>query len=137
MTLRSAALAVSVIGLGISTAAPASDDLLHGVAEISAGELHTCAALADGTVACWGRNADGELGNPDAGSYSPYPVQVYKSPKTLLSGVVSVSTAGYFSCALRSTGEVFCWGKIEYGSLGNGTVDPSPHATRVSIAEPV
>jgi alpha-tubulin suppressor-like RCC1 family protein len=30
---------------------------------ISAGDSHTCALLANGTIACWGSNADGQIGN--------------------------------------------------------------------------
>jgi alpha-tubulin suppressor-like RCC1 family protein len=45
------------------TPSAAGDINLGGVAvEITAGENHTCARLAGGTVRCWGRGEDGRLG---------------------------------------------------------------------------
>jgi alpha-tubulin suppressor-like RCC1 family protein len=36
----------------------------HSVASIDMGFWHTCAALQNGQVRCWGRNSSSELGYP-------------------------------------------------------------------------
>src|SRR5256885_13936407 len=42
---------------------------------LSAGQLHTCAVLDDGTVQCWGRNNFGQLGDGSLTTrLSPVPV---------------------------------------------------------------
>jgi len=45
------------------------------VIDISAGYYFTCALASDGTVACWGRNGNGQLGN-DTRDNKNYPVAV-------------------------------------------------------------
>src|ERR1700754_4526543 len=130
MSLASGALLAFGVGLSLlsAPASAAADGRLHGVVQVAVGEYQACALLQDTTVACWGRNADEELGNSAGLTYSPVPILVYAAKDSLLSGIVSVTAAGFFSCALQNTGAVFCWGKNEYGSLGNGSTDPSLYA---------
>jgi alpha-tubulin suppressor-like RCC1 family protein len=87
----------------------------NGVQAISAGGYHTCALTNAGAVLCWGYNGEGELGDGTTNDH-PNPTQV----SGLESGVKAISTGMYGSCALTTSGAVFCWGNNVYGSVGDG-----------------
>jgi len=61
-----------------------------------------CALLDDGTVTCWGANAEGQLGSPETLGNSPVPVRV--------SGLSKITQLDH-SCAVDSDGSAFCWGR--------------------------
>jgi alpha-tubulin suppressor-like RCC1 family protein len=42
---------------------------------LEAGDRHTCAILADGSIRCWGSNTSGQLGNNGTAS-SSVPMEV-------------------------------------------------------------
>jgi hypothetical protein len=92
--------------------------------QIAATADGACAARADGTVWCWGRNNYGELGPGIAlGATSATPVQV-----TGLSGVTQLANSPFHVCALSTSGAtttVKCWGYNNHGQLGNGTTTNS------------
>ncbi|MCH7579517.1 MAG: hypothetical protein IIB22_04680 [Chloroflexi bacterium] len=90
--------------------------LQSGVAAISAGSRHTCAALLDGGVQCWGWNAVGQLGDGSTTSRRT-PVDVIG----LASGVATVGLGHNFSCAVTTDGGVKCWGSNVSGILGART----------------
>ncbi len=104
-------------------------DLGANVIWISAGGNHTCAALSNSRVQCWGYNYWGQLGNGTSGSGTEKGTPTHVSNPTnsgLLTGIDHVSTGGSFSCAkVSTTGEVLCWGFGGYGNLGNDGVNPS------------
>lgn len=85
------------------------------VAAISAGETHTCARTNDGRVLCWGDNSHGQLGDGTTTS-SIVPTEV----KGLSRDVIAISTGDLHTCAIVSSGAVFCWGSNGYGQLGDG-----------------
>jgi alpha-tubulin suppressor-like RCC1 family protein len=91
--------------------------LSSGVTAIAAGFFHTCALTGAGGVKCWGRNNEGELGEPLAGSASVVPIDV----SGLSSGMLAVAGGGYHSCALTTDGSAKCWGLNRHGQLGDGT----------------
>jgi alpha-tubulin suppressor-like RCC1 family protein len=95
---------------------------LKGVSALAIGYYHTC-AIASGGVWCWGDNEYGQLGNGDAqiGINQIVAVEVLKADGTPLKGVKSIDAGIQQTCALASA-QVWCWGKNDYGQLGNPDV---------------
>ena len=91
---------------------------------LAAGGSHTCALLRDGTVECWGSDTYGELGNGEIGGYSKTPVFVHGvyTGDEHLTNVLNIATGDGHTCAQLRTGQVVCWGKNNYGQLGDGTM---------------
>jgi uncharacterized repeat protein (TIGR03803 family) len=104
------------------------------VVAISAGNLYSLALCSDGTVAAWGNNTSGQLGNGGNGN-SPVPVAV-ATLGTALAGktVVAISAGNSHSLALCSDGTVAAWGGNNAGELGNGTSANSNVAVAVTTA---
>ncbi len=81
---------------------------------------HTCAALSDGHVQCWGTNFFGELGDGNSATFSVDP--------TLVSGIsdaVSVVAGSFHTCVRRQNSAVWCWGLGSKGQLGQGATTSS------------
>lgn len=102
-----------------------------GVAMAAPGEYHTCALRTDGTAWCWGRNFNGQLGN-DTATSSLTPVQVKLDADRTLGDVAWISAGEAQSCAVTTSGAVFCWGANWNGRLGDGTYTDRRVATPVS-----
>ncbi|WP_295396161.1 RCC1 domain-containing protein [uncultured Thiodictyon sp.] len=92
------------------------------IAQVSAGDTHTCALATDGTAACWGHNLYGQLGNGTI-TDSWVPVAVAVDITGVLNGktIAQVSTGYSHTCALATDGTAACWGDNGDGALGNGT----------------
>ena len=82
---------------------------------VSAGWEHTCAVHATGEVSCWGDDTNGELGNGEIVDQVPLPVKAEG-----ITDATAVTTGLWHTCALRSSGEVSCWGRNHDGQLGIG-----------------
>jgi alpha-tubulin suppressor-like RCC1 family protein len=86
------------------------------VTHLSAGVSHACARTSAGNLKCWGLDSSGELGDGAGVTVTLDPVDVFGFE---VSGASSVYTGGSHSC-LISSGTAQCFGKNDYGQLGNG-----------------
>ncbi|HMJ16082.1 MAG TPA: hypothetical protein VK524_31920 [Polyangiaceae bacterium] len=113
------------LGVGDSTDRPTpvrpgcepgqSDVCFDDWVSVSGGTYHTCGIRRDGSLWCWGGNANAQLGVGTTGTNERAPLRVKASAPW------SAVAAGYqHTCAIRSDGTLLCWGAGEYGQLGNG-----------------
>ncbi len=106
------------LGDGTATKQRLSPTAVVGLANavsISSTGNDTCALLAGGTLACWGVNLYGQLGDGTT-TTRVAPIAVPG-----LSGVVSVAAGWNHTCATLEDASAQCWGQNEYGQLGDGT----------------
>ena len=94
-----------------------------GVVQIATSSGHVCAVTADGALYCWGRNADGQIGNGATANQL--------SPVRIGAGFLEVAAGEQHTCGRRDDGTVACWGNNDRGQLGDGTTDP--HATPTPV----
>lgn len=76
--------------------------------QLTAGNAHTCALVAGGTVRCWGRGSEGETGSDNTSQNVPFAEQVVGL--TNATHVEAAGTRG--TCATLSTGALRCWGQV-------------------------
>ena len=101
--------------------------MASGVTAFTAGGCQTCALASSGGLKCWGDNNYGQLGDGTT-THRFTPVDV----SGMTDGVADVSAKGDYTCALTSGGGLKCWGRNEYGNLGDGTT--TAHSTPVDVS---
>lgn len=103
--------------------APASVYFASGYSSVSVGRHHACALTTAGKVKCWGSSVYGQLGVNDTVSSSLRPMDIlfgYSPPP----GVAALSVHMDHACLVTTTGGVKCWGRNDYGQLGdNSTIN--------------
>ena len=137
----------------VMTGTPPNTAPLTNAVAIAAGESFTCALISDGTAACWGFTANGQLGrSPDScpfppgfgsgiGSGCPVAQPVLDASGNSLTGIQEIAGGNYHACAVMNGGTVECWGDNPGGQLGPaapaGGVSVPPVTVAVASCDPV
>lgn len=97
-----------------SSSTPVQAINLSGAVKIAAGNAHSLALLANGTVRAWGGNTRGQLGIGTLVNQ--------KTNVTVLgvSGVAAIAAGDIHSVAVLTNGTVLAWGDTDNGQLGDG-----------------
>jgi alpha-tubulin suppressor-like RCC1 family protein len=111
----------------------ASSPFLVDAIEVSAGAYHTCAIRQDGSVVCWGSNANGELGVDRSITISAKPLPVVFPASA--GHAVHIAAGFVATCMLDSNASVWCWGDQSTGELGDGVIDASFSTAPVQVVD--
>jgi alpha-tubulin suppressor-like RCC1 family protein len=93
---------------------------------IDAHWFHTCALAEDRAMHCFGRNAEGQLGD---GTIDPTGL-----PREVPDGLraLRIAVGRFHTCAELVGGEVRCWGDNRFGQLGTGDLERRSRPTPVA-----
>jgi len=97
--------------------------------DISGSQHSSCGVRANGTLFCWGLNSFFEVGSPNLEEGVALPRQVGTDRDW-----VAVGAGWFHTCAQKSSGALFCWGRAIEGQLGQGGGDPIEPPTKVLSA---
>lgn len=95
---------------------------------VSAGVQHTCAINAAQNLYCWGDASRGQIGDGTSGDGHT------RGTPTRVGGVgvwASVSAGGQHTCGITEASNLYCWGRNDFGQVGDGTQDDRPTMKRV------
>jgi alpha-tubulin suppressor-like RCC1 family protein len=128
------------VGDGTMTCASLNDSVPLGTSavHVDAGSFHTCATLSTGAIRCWGNNEYGQLGYGHMENLGDDPSEV-GDDISIQGGVARVLAGGHHTCALMSDGSVRCWGRGDFGQLGNNSMAmlTSPASTGVLLGSAI
>lgn len=93
---------------------------------------HVCAVLRSGTLWCWGNNYEGQLGQGDAFTAESSGIRPSPAPRQVGtdSDWESVSTGDGHTCAMRSDGTLWCWGRNSNAQLSQNPSEPQIRGPR-------
>jgi alpha-tubulin suppressor-like RCC1 family protein len=119
------------LGLGLSPDTSVQEPAQVGVEAdytvLRTSWFHTCAIRSNGSLTCWGRNVEGQLGVSDTDNRN-VPARVGTETDWL-----DVTTGHFHSCGIRTDG-IYCWGENnELNQLGLGAPGRRSEPTPVKL----
>ena len=90
-----------------------------------------CVLLDDGTIACWGANAAGQLGRGEGDGEA----LLDSSRAARVVGLSNITSLDH-TCAVDKSGSVWCWGTGPFAWAGDGGAVTTTHTTPVKLELP-
>ncbi len=99
---------------------------------------YACGLVVQGEAYCWGLTSLPQTpGTSTAANLcdGPPPRTCSTEPLPVAGGLRfrDLSVGGGHSCGVTTDGGIYCWGRNDYGQLGNGSREPSAEPTRVLL----
>ena len=98
--------------------------------QVTVGEKHTCVLTSAGAVYCWGNNSYNQLGQAATSGDTMTPTAVVGLPEV----ITKIAAGLYHTCALGTSGKVYCWGYNATGATGTGTASDFTVPTEIANA---
>lgn len=108
---------------------------VSGALEVVCGNAHTCALISDGRVMCWGSNEFAQIGRAALLALNATPEAV-----PMIGDAIAVGAGAEHTCVVRAGGQVWCFGKNDYGQTGQlppmapPLITPAPMRVGITFA---
>lgn len=128
---------------GTASQSPAPGNSRALVTQVSAGDDFTC-AIINGTVSCWGDNANGRTGLNTSSGNQTTPAAVKNSSGVAVGYYATTISAGNsHACAVlngnnsATNGNLYCWGMGLNGRIGNNSTSDRINPTVITGGDTV
>ncbi len=100
------------VGIGEFRTTPTPIFGVTTAVDVVVGAQHVCALLENGTVTCWGRNNQHQLG------YAGPEMSITPQEVPGVHDVIALAAGDNHTCAVQKNQRVICWGSNQNGQLG-------------------
>lgn len=107
-------------GDGMDKVAPVTVMAPNVFDSVATGLNHTCGLTSGGVIWCWGNNDQYQRTAIQSGSSLP-PTAIVAPQNEAIPTWTAIATGEYHTCAITSTGALYCWGASRWGQVGAGS----------------
>ncbi len=116
------------LGNGTTTSSyvPVDVTVINDVRQMDVGYNTACAVKNNNALYCWGLNNYGQIGNGSTATASGAVLVATNVSKVVVGMSLYVNSGNYWrtsTCAIKTNGDLYCWGFNNVGHAGDGTTN--------------